>query len=376
MSVATPLLVTPGSEMVRATLERDGQIADLEAIGATVLANACGPCIGQWRRADPEAPQAPAPARNSIVTSFNRNFPRRNDGNPETMNFITSPEVAVSLSIGGHLGFDPRRDAIPGSGGARLQAPAPAPEVPASGFVARGSGYIAPNGSGQPIEVDPQSRRLQLLEPFPARAPDHFADMAVLLKAVGQCTTDHISPAGTWLRFRGHLDNISDNMFLGANNAFAAQPGHGPDLLGDGEELPLPQVARRLAAAGERWVAIGDENYGEGSSREHAAMSPRLLGAAAVITRSFARIHETNLKKQGVLPLTFDDRDDYDLVRVDDRLTLEGVTDIAPGSKLRARIEHADGSVDYASLSHTLNREQIAWLWSGSALNVIRAQAV
>ncbi len=374
LSVATPLLVTPGSEMVRATLDRDGQIADLEAIGATVLANACGPCIGQWRRADPESAQEPVPARNSIVTSFNRNFPRRNDGNPETMNFITSPEVAVGLAIGGRLGFDPLRDAIPGSGGLRLRSPAPAPEVPAGGFVARGSGYVAPNGSAQPISVDPQSNRLQLLEPFPARQPDQFAGMAVLLKAVGQCTTDHISPAGTWLRFRGHLDNISDNMFIGANNAFAAKPGHGPDPNAGGSERPLPELARGLAAAGRNWVAVGDENYGEGSSREHAAMSPRLLGAAAVITRSFARIHETNLKKQGVLALTFDDRADYDRVRADDRITLADVADIAPGQKLRARIDHADGTVDYVSLAHTLNREQIAWLWAGSALNVIRTQ--
>lgn len=375
LQVATPLLVTPGSEMVRATLERDGQIADLEAIGATVLANACGPCIGQWRRADPEAPQEPVAARNSIVTSFNRNFPRRNDGNPETMNFITSPEVAVGLAIGGRLGFDPRRDLVPGSGGVKLRPPSPAPEVPGSGFIARGTGYVAPNGTADPINVDPGSSRLQLLEPFMARTADQFADMAVLLKAVGQCTTDHISPAGPWLRFRGHLDNISDNMFLGANNAFADQPGQGIDLAGDGSQKPLPEVARNLAAAGRSWVAVGDENYGEGSSREHAAMSPRLLGAAVVITRSFARIHETNLKKQGVLPLTFDDRGDYDLLRSDDRITLEDVAEIAPGRGLRARVDHADGSTAHINLSHTLNAEQIAWLWAGSALNVIRRQA-
>ncbi|MDE2861865.1 MAG: aconitate hydratase, partial [Chloroflexota bacterium] len=246
--------------------------------------------------------------------------------------------------------------------------------VPDSGFIARGTGYVAPNGETDPIEVDPESSRLQLLEPFARRAPEQFADMAVLLKAVGQCTTDHISPAGPWLRFRGHLDNISDNMFLGANNAFADQPGHGPDLAGDGRPKPLPEVARNLAAAGRSWVAVGDENYGEGSSREHAAMSPRLLGAAVVITRSFARIHETNLKKQGVLPLTFDDRADYDLLRSDDRITLEDVAEIAPGRGLRARIDHSDGSVDRISLSHTLNPEQIAWLWAGSALNVIRSQ--
>jgi aconitate hydratase len=291
------------------------------------------------------------------------------------MNFITSPEVAVGLAIGGRLGFDPRRDRVPGSGGVQLQPPSPAPEVPGSGFVARGAGYVAPNGKADPINIDPESSRLQLLEPFSAREPSQFADMAVLLKAVGQCTTDHISPAGPWLRFRGHLDNISDNMFLGANNAFADQPGRGRDLAGDGSQKPLPEVARNLAATGRTWVAIGDENYGEGSSREHAAMSPRLLGAAAVITRSFARIHETNLKKQGVLPLTFNDRGDYDRLRSDDRITLEDVAGIAPGRGLRARVDHADGSADHIDLSHTLNAEQIAWLWAGSALNVIRQQA-
>ncbi len=375
LRVATPLLVTPGSEMVRATLERDGQIADLEAIGATVLANACGPCIGQWRRADPDAPHNPGPARNSIVTSFNRNFPRRNDGNPETMNFITSPEIAVSMAIGGRLGFDPRRDPIAGSGGVRLDPPEPAPEVPADGFLARGTGYLAPNGSQTAIAVEPGSNRLQLLEPFASRSAGEFADMAVLLKAVGQCTTDHISAAGPWLRFRGHLNNISDNMFIGASNAFGSTPGVGFNQLTGRVDQSLPEIARELAAAGKTWVAIGDQNYGEGSSREHAAMSPRLLGAAVVICRSFARIHESNLKKQGVLPLTFADPADYELIGRRDQLTIVSPEEIRPGQPVLASIRHPDGASEQIELLQTLNDEQIVWLWAGSALNVIRRQS-
>ncbi len=372
-TVATPLLVTPGSEMVRATLERDGQIEALEAIGATVLANACGPCIGQWRRADPDDPHAPPPAANSIVTSFNRNFPRRNDGNPETLNFITSPEIAVSMAIGGRLGFDPRRDKT--ADGFELDAPGPAPEIPARGFLQRGAGYVAPNGAGSEVNVDPDSRRLELLKPFAERTPAQFQNLAVLLKATGQCTTDHISAAGPWLRFRGHLNNISDNMFIGANNAFSPTAGTGYNPLTGETGEKLPDIARQLKAAGQGWVAIGDENYGEGSSREHAAMSPRLLGAAVVITRSFARIHETNLKKQGVLALTFKDQSSYELIRQGDSISIEGIDSLAPGSALTACLQHSDGSTDRCAVSHTLNSEQIAWLWAGSALNVIRSQA-
>jgi aconitate hydratase len=376
LSSRTMMLVTPGSEMVRATIERDGHLGALEAIGGKVLANACGPCIGQWRR-DEIADGGSVPKDNSIITSFNRNFPRRNDGNPSTQAFISSPEIAVAFALAGRLTFNPLTDEIETEGGAsvKLKPPAPAADIPADGFTGRGHGYVDPptNGGGASITIDPASKRLEALDPFDPRTVDQFKDMAVLLKARGQCTTDHISPAGPWLRFRGHLSNISENMYIGANNAFADEPGTGFNHVNGETGEQLPAIARTYKQAGINWIAVGDENYGEGSSREHAAMSPRLLGGAAVITRSFARIAESNLKKQGVLALTFDDPADYDEIQVADRVDFADLDGLAPGRPITALLKHADGSTDTITLLHTLNADQISWLWAGSALNVIRA---
>jgi aconitate hydratase len=370
----TPLLVTPGSEQVYQTIQRDGQMADLQAIGATVLANACGPCIGQWKRDDVAKGET-----NSIISSYNRNFPKRNDGNPATASFIASPEIVVAYALAGSLEFDPSRDDIETAGGkrVRLAPPAPAPEVPAAGFVISYEGYIAPPAQSKDVrvEVAPGSQRLQLLEPFAAWDGRDFESLPLLLKARGKCTTDHISMAGPWLRFRGHLDNISDNMFIGAINAFTGETGSGLDLLSGEKGVAFPKIARNYKAAGQRWVVVGDQNYGEGSSREHAAMSPRHLGGAAVIVRSFARIHESNLKKQGMLPLTFADPADYDKVRETDRISIRGLARIAPEQPLEVVLEHADGSRESLRVKHTLNSEQIGWFRAGAALNILRAQA-
>ena len=368
LTVASGLLVTPGSEQIRATIERDGLQAAMEEVGGTVLANACGPCIGQWDRS-----QVTKGEQNSIVTSYNRNFPARNDANPETMNFIASPELAVALGLGGRLSFNPLTDTLTGADGQefKLDPPKPAPEVPPQGFDSGQSGYVDPPESGEDVEVvvDPQSNRLQILDPWPAWDGNDYIDVPVLLKAQGKCTTDHISPAGPWLRFRGHLNNLSDNMFLGAVNSFTDDPGTGKNQLSGEEVLPIPQVARAYMAQGVRWVAVGDHNYGEGSSREHAAMSPRMLGAAAIITRSFARIHESNLKKQGVLPLTFEDPEDYERIQADDRVTLLGLNDLTPGRPVQCLLKHGDGSEETVQLRHTMNAGQIAWFRAGSAMN-------
>jgi aconitate hydratase len=366
-----PLLVTPGSEQIRATIERDGQMAAMQSVGAQVLANACGPCIGQWKREEVKQGD-----RNTIVTSFNRNFPRRNDGNPSTLAFIGSPEIVAAYALVGRLSFNPLTDPIKVNGDSFvLRPPAPAPDLPEHGFVKDESGYLAPPGDGSSVEVKiaPDSKRLQLLAPFAPWDGADYRGLPLLLKARGKCTTDHISPAGPWLRFRGHLDNISDNMFTGAVNAFTGQPGETRNLL-TGEAAPVPQVARAYKAAGLKWVVVGDENYGEGSSREHAAMSPRHLGGAAVIVRSFARIHESNLKKQGILPLTFEDPADYDKVRETDRIDLLGLASLAHGSTVTAVLHHEDGSEDSLPLRHTLNQEQIGWFKAGSALNVLKQQ--
>ncbi len=369
--VATPFLVTPGSEQVRATIERDGQMAILESIGAQVLANACGPCIGQWKRDDIKSGQ-----RNSIINSFNRNFPKRNDGNAETMSFIASPEVVVAYALAGRLSFNPLKDTLKGADGKeyRLEAPKPAPDLPARGFVAGAAGFVAPpaNGGSVQVEVSPDSPRLQLLTPFEPWDGLDFAKLPLLLKAKGKCTTDHISPAGPWLAYRGHLDKISDNAFLGAVNAFTGKAGAGLNPLTGERDQPYPKVARALKAQGQRWVVVGDANYGEGSSREHAAMTPRFLGCAAVITRSFARIHESNLKKQGVLPLTFADSKGYDRIQETDRISLPGLAGLAPGRPVGAVVHHADGSEERIQLKHTLNAEQIGWFRAGSALNALQ----
>ena len=367
-------MITPGSEQVRATISRDGQQAALEALGGTVLANACGPCIGQWKR-----DEVPEGEPNSIVTSYNRNFPKRNDANSGTMNFITSPELAVAMSLGGSLSFNPLTDTLTGADGKEfmLEAPKPAPEVPANGFDPGEGSYVAPpeDGSGITVTVDPNSNRLQILEPWPAWDGQDFNNMPVLVKAAGKCTTDHISPAGAWLRFRGHLDNLSDNMFLGAVNAFTDEPGTGRNQLSGEQIQPIPEIAREYKTQGMQWIAIGDNNYGEGSSREHAAMSPRMLGAAAVITRSFARIHEANLKKQGVLPLTFEDPGDYDRIRADDRLSIIGLANLAPGQPLVCVVAHEDGEEERINLRHTMNPGQIDWFKAGSAMNHMKNMA-
>jgi aconitate hydratase len=365
------LMISPGSEMVLATIRRDGHAEALEEVGAVVLANACGPCIGQWQR-DDFAKGTP----NTIVTTFNRNFPARNDANPETLAFIGSPELTMALGLAGSLSFNPLTDALVNEDGStwKLSPPAPAPDIPAEGFLGTGVGYQAPpaDRSGVQVQVDPASERLQVLTPFAPIPLEKYAGMPLLVKTRGKTTTDHISPAGPWLKFRGHLENISNNMLTGAINAFTGGRGTTKDLLSGEGNVETPKVARRYKAEGLPWVVVGDENYGEGSSREHAAMCPRHLGAAAIIVRSFARIHQTNLKKQGVLPFTFADPADYEKVREDDRVALEGLESLAPGSAVHAVFTHADGSSDRVELLHTLNEEQIGWWKAGSALNTLR----
>jgi len=370
LKARTPFLITPGSDQIHNTIARDGQLQTLTDIGGTVLANACGPCIGQWQRDDVKKGQ-----RNSIVTSFNRNFPARNDANPDTLAFIASPEIVTALALAGRLDFDPLTDTLTGAQGEPVRlTPPSAPELPAGGFAAGQSGYVEPPADGNAItvQVRPDSDRLQLLEPFPAWNGEDYQRLAVLVKAKGKCTTDHISPAGPWLKYRGHLDKISDNMFTGAVNAFTGEAGKGRDVLSGATGLPFPQIARRYKAQGLRWVAIGDENYGEGSSREHAAMEPRHLGGLAVIARSFARIHETNLKKQGLLPLVFDDPADYDKIRETDRISITGLRDLAPGTPVTVIIHHADGSDEKISCRHSFSAEQIAWFKAGAALNLLK----
>ncbi len=366
-----PFLVTPGSEMIRQTIERDGLIQKFEDVGATVLANACGPCIGQWNRPDVKKGE-----KNTIVTSYNRNFPGRNDGSSSTLAFMGSPEIVMAYGLGGRLTFDPAKDTLVGNDGKpfKLEPPPPAPEVPKRGFKLSRDGYIAPPQDFKSVRVaiPAASERIQQLEPFPAWDGHDLQELPVLLKAKGKCTTDHISPAGPWLRFRGHLDKISDNAFLGAVNAFTdGREGMGINQLTQKEE-PLPQLARAYKNKGQRWVVVGDENYGEGSSREHAAMSPRYLGCAAVIARSFARIHETNLKKQGVLPLTFGDVKDYDKVKPGTRVSVVNLKDLAPGKPVRCVLHQAGGAKDDVETLHTLNAEQVAWFKAGSALNAAR----
>jgi len=366
---AVPFMVTPGSEQVRATIERDGQMASLRKIDSTVLANACGPCIGQWRRAREATTDA-----NTIVTSYNRNFPRRNDGQPTTMNFIASPEIVTAYAIAGSLSFNPMTDELAAADGARftLEPPAEAPEVPAEAFDRGASSYVAPpeDGGAVKVEVSPDSERLQIMEPWEAWDGGDFERVPVLLKVSGKCTTDHISPAGPWLSLRGHLDKFSDNMFMGAVNAYTGEAGKTKNLETGETGLAVSRVARDYKARGLRWVAIGDYNYGEGSSREHAALSPRLLNGAAVISRGFARIHETNLKKQGLLALTFSDPADYDRVREDDRISVVGLSALAPGKPVKAILHHADGTDEELSLNHSFAEEQIRWFHVGSALNL------
>ncbi len=370
LKVKGTLWISPGSENVHDTIERDGQLAILEKVGATILTNACGPCIGQWKRVDIE-PES----RNAIVTSFNRNFKKRADGNPNTHAFIGSPETVMAYGLSGRLDFNPLTDTITNENGEEilLKAPAPAHELPPQGFVQPKGGYAGPpaDRSGVSVVVDPGSERLALLEPFSPWDGNDYIDLPLLIKALGKCTTDHISMAGPWLRFRGHLDNISNNMLIGAVNFFNEETNSVKDQL-SGEYGEVPAVARHYKSEGLRWVVIGDENYGEGSSREHAAMCPRHLGAAAVIVRSFARIHETNLKKQGILPLTFNNPADYDKVQENDRFSITGLADLAPGGQLNVTLKHSDGSEDSFMVDHTMTAEQIDWFKAGSALNKIK----
>ncbi len=373
LKTATPFLVTPGSEQVRATIERDGQMQSLKDINGVVLANACGPCIGQWRRSTDEAA-----VPNTIVTSYNRNFPRRNDGQPTTMNFIGSPEVVTAFALAGRLSFNPITDTLTGADGKpfKLVPPKSAPEVPAKNFDRGRPVYVAPpaDGGGITLKVDPRSERLQLMEPWPAWDGQDFKDMPVLLKTKGKTTTDHISPAGSWLRYRGHLDKFSDNMFMGAINAYTGEAGKGKNVLTGETGQTISAVARSYKARGVKWVVVGDANYGEGSSREHAALSPRLLGSAAVIVRSFARIHESNLKKQGLLALTFQSPGDYDRIREDDRLSLVGLRDMAPGKPVECIVKHADGTSETLRLSHSFSASQLEWFRKGSALNLFHGK--
>jgi len=367
-----PLMVTPGSERVRATIERDGQMESLRSIGATVLANACGPCIGQWKRSQNESTKP-----NSIVTSYNRNFPARNDGQQTTMNFIASPEVTTAFALAGSLSFNPITDELQAEDGTsfKLSPPAPAPEVPSDNFEGGRQQFFAPpkDGSKITVEVDPNSNRIQILKPWDAWDGEDISGAVVLLKAQGKCTTDHISPAGVWLSLRGHLDKFSDNMFMGAINAFTEETGKATNVLSGESGKAISQNARDYKAAGQKWIVIGDDNYGEGSSREHAALSPRLLGGSAVIARSFARIHETNLKKQGMLALTFNDRDDYCKIKETDRIDIIGLPALTPGEKVSCIIHHSDGTSETIQLNHTYSETQIEWFRKGSFLNLFHS---
>ena len=365
-----PLLITPGSEQIRGTIERDGQMNSLKEIGATVLANACGPCIGQWSR-----PELDDDDKNTIVTTFNRNFPGRNDGHRNTLNFIGSPEMIIALALGGRLSFNPMKDELIAADGSKfkLDPPKSAPEVPKDGFMRPDGIFIAPPKVSEGIEVfiDPNSKRLQRLEPFDKWDGNDFEKIPIMVKAKGKCTTDHISPAGAWLSLRGHLDNLSDNMLLGAVNAYNDEVGKGKNFLNNQIES-FSTIARQYKEKGMRWVIVGDANYGEGSSREHAAMSPRFLGCAAVITKSLARIHETNLKKQGILALTFSNPDDYEKILEDDKISLVGLNNLEPQKQVTCKITHNDGTSDEILLNHSYNESQINWFKAGSALNVLR----
>jgi aconitate hydratase len=370
LKAKTPFLVTPGSERIYQTIKRDGIMAAFEQIGGTVLANACGPCIGQWKRSDVGKDEV-----NTIVSSFNRNFPGRNDGSAATLSFLTSPEIVTALAFAGTLEFDPVHGTIPGPDGKAFRfTPPESEELPAAGFAKGEEGYEAPAADGDAVEVKvkPDSQRLQLLQPFPLWDGNDFDALPILIKTKGKTTTDHISPAGPWLLVRGHLDKISDNMFLGAVNAFTGEIGKGVNPVTGEKGQSFSKMARELKAKGLGWVVIGDENYGEGSSREHAAMSPRYLGCRVVIARSFARIAETNLKKQGILPLTFTKPSHYDLLEQDDRVSVTGLAALAPGKPVTVVITKPGGKSVTIQCQHTLTDEQIGWFKAGSALNALK----
>ena len=376
LKARVPLLVTPGSDQIYATLSRDGQLNTLKELGATILANACGPCIGQWKRDDVKPEEESSGKPNVIVTSFNRNFRGRNDGMKSTMAFIGSPELVVAMALSGKLTFNPLTDTLPTADGDQVKLDAPyAPELPELGFVRDERGFQAPAEDGGNIQVvvAPNSERLQLLEPFKPWDGNDIAGARVLVKALGKCTTDHISAAGKWLKFRGHLDNISNNLLIGATNAFTNEMGAGRNLRTGETGKSYPDIARDYKAHGIRWIVVGDQNYGEGSSREHAALEPRFLGGVAIVVKSFARIHETNLKKQGMLPLTFANPADYEKIKEDDLIDIVGLKQLSPGTQLHAVLKHSDGSHDEIALNHSYNAEQIEWFKAGSALNVLKA---
>lgn len=361
--------ITPGSELVRYTVERDGFLNTFESMGGVVLANACGPCIGQWARHSDDPTR-----KNSIITSFNRNFKSRNDGNPNTHAFVASPEIVTAMTIAGDLAFNPLTDSLTNSAGEQVKLEEPQGlEMPIKGFAVEDAGYQAPaeDGSKVNVLVDEKSSRLQLLDPFKAWEGTDVKGLKLLIKAKGKCTTDHISMAGPWLKFRGHLDNISNNMLIGATNFFNDKADTVKNQL-NGEYGAVPATARAYKAAGIGSIVVGDENYGEGSSREHAAMEPRHLGVRAILVKSFARIHETNLKKQGMLALTFADANDYDKIREDDVIDIVGLNDFTPGKPLSIVLNHIDGTIDTFSVNHTYNEQQIEWFKAGGALNIIR----
>ncbi|MBD1259105.1 aconitate hydratase [Maribacter polysiphoniae] len=363
--------INPGSEQIRYTAERDGLLETFENLGATVFTNACGPCIGQWDRSDLKGDE-----KNTIVHSFNRNFSKRADGNPNTHAFVGSPEMVAAIAISGRLDFDPMNDTLINEDGEEVKLDEPMGiELPPQGFAVEDAGYLEPDedGSGVEVKVSPTSERLQLLEPFVPITPEQLQGVKLLIKAFGKCTTDHISMAGPWLRFRGHLDNIANNTLIGAVNAFNKKTNFVKNQL-TGEYGGVPDTQRAYKAAGIKSIVVGDHNYGEGSSREHAAMQPRHLGVAAVLVKSFARIHETNLKKQGMLGLTFANESDYDLIQEDDTFNFVDVADFAPGKPLTIEVVHADGSKDTIMANHTYNESQIGWFKEGSALNVIKRE--
>ena len=364
LGVAAPLIVNPGSEQIRATAERDGMMDVFEKMGATIMANACGPCIGQWKRHTDDPTR-----KNSIVTSFNRNFAKRADGNPNTFAFVASPEIVLALTIAGDLCFNPLKDRLVNHDGEKVKLSEPqGDELPSAGFVAGNQGYQAPGGEKNEIRVAPDSQRLQLLTPFPAWDGNDFLNMPLLIKAQGKCTTDHISMAGPWLRFRGHLENISDNMLMGAVNAFNGETNNvwnrSTNTYGT-----VSGTAKMYKSEGIPSIVVAEENYGEGSSREHAAMEPRFLNVRVILAKSFARIHETNLKKQGMLALTFADKADYDKIQEHDLLSVIGLPDFAPGRNLTVVLHHEDGTKESFEVQHTYNEQQIGWFRAGSALN-------
>lgn len=375
LKVKSEFTVTPGSEQIRFTVDRDGQLQAFEEMGGVVLANACGPCIGQWARHTDDPNRA-----NSIITSFNRNFSKRNDGNPQTRSFVASPEIVTAMAIAGDLTFNPLTDTITNEDGEEVKLDPPTGvELPASGFDVEDAGFISPmeDGSGVQVDVREDSNRLQLLTPFEPITTEDVTDMRLLIKTKGKCTTDHISMAGPWLKYRGHLDNISENCFIGAINYFNDEMNNVANYVDSSEEaefLPVPTSARKYKKAGIGTIVFGEENYGEGSSREHAAMEPRHLGVKAVVVKSFARIHETNLKKQGALALTFVNADDYEKVRQDDLIDIVGLDSMAPGKNLKVVLKHSDGTTDEFEVAHTYNQAQIDWVKAGSALNKIRQE--